>query len=247
MRINSLITLTMSLLLSLPLAAQEGSSERPWTQETEAGLVSATGNTRSQSYLIKNSSSYKFDKFLAKLNGSYLSNETSDNTTNVTTANEKWDAELKLERELSNRFSTFVAQGAESDKESGIDRRYNSDIGGKYYIARSEGYYTFAELGYRYSTEEYVAAIANESFDIVRAYIESQKSWSPTLSSKFWIEYLPKLNDSDDFNINSELSVQARLDNVFSVKTAYLVKFDNIPAAIYKTDTLFSTALIAKF
>src|SRR5690606_6267067 len=127
-----------------------------------------------------------------------------------------WNAELKLERELSSRFSAFIAQGAESDKEAGIDRRYNSDIGGKYYIAKKEGYYTFAELGYRYSTEEYIVG-TEESYDIIRAYIESEKIWTPALSSKFWVEYLPKLDDSDDYNINSELSVQARLDSIFSI------------------------------
>jgi len=62
-----------------------------------------------------------------------------------------------------------------------------------------------------------------------------------------WVEYLPNLDESEDYSLNGEASINAAIDNTFSVKTAYLVKYDNVPAAEYRTDSLFSTSLIAKF
>ena len=244
-------TLSLLILFLTPnVFAQEATTPeaKPYAVEAEAGIVSSNGNTRSESYLLKNITSYKLDAYLAKLSGSYLRNKTRDDVNSTTSDFEKWDLGLRLERELSERFSIYLGQSMEGDRKSGIERRYNSDIGGKYFIAKKEGYYTFAELGYRYTTEQYAdTTLADKNFDYIRAYIESEKKWNSTLSTKLWVEYLPSLDNSDDYNVNGELSVNAALDNIFSIKTAYLAKYDNLPAAIHKTDSLFSTSLIAKF
>ncbi|MES2769216.1 MAG: DUF481 domain-containing protein [Bdellovibrionota bacterium] len=247
---KNIILIALSLFIfSVGAYAQDAAApvdEKPWKAEAEAGIVSSNGNTRSSSYLIKNITSYKFDAYLAKLNGSYLSNESRDNATNTTTSYEKWDVGLRIERDLSEKLGIFLGQNIESDKKAGIDRRFNSDLGAKYYVAKKEDYYTFTELGYRYTTEEYITGV-DKNFDFIRAYIESEKKWTPTFSSKLWVEYLPNLDETDDYNVNGEASINASLDSTFSIKTAYLVKYDNMPAAAHKTDSLFSTALIAKF
>ena len=240
---KKLILITLSLV---SIAAKAQDAEKPWKAEAEAGIVASEGNTKSSSYLIKNITSYSFDAYIAKLNGSYLSNESRDNATNTTSSYEKWDIGLRLERDLTEKLGIFLAQNVESDKKAGIDRRFNTDVGAKYYVAKREGYYTFAELGYRYTTEEYTAG-SEKSYDFIRAYIESEKKWTPTFTSKLWVEYLPNLDESEDYSVNGEASVNAALDNTFSIKTAYLVKYDNLPSAPYRTDSLFSTSLIAKF
>lgn len=242
------ILITFALVsVAFSAKAQDAATEpRAWSADAEAGIVSSNGNTRSSSYLLKGNSSYKFDMFLTKLNGSYLRNESRDNATNVTTDYEKWDIGLRLERVITEKVSAFLGHSLESDKKAGIDLRNNTDIGAKYFIVKHETYYTFAEAGYRYTTEEYVAG-GDEDFNYLRAYIESEKKWTPTFSNKLWVEYLPNLDETDDYNVNAEASVNAAIDSMFSIKTAYLVKYDNVPAATHKTDSLFSTSLIAKF
>lgn len=243
--IKLIITSFAIAMISLPLKAQDA-AEGPFKADAEAGLVSSNGNTRSESYLTKGNLSYELDAYLVKVLGTYLRNKSRDNATNAITENEKWDIGLRLEREVSDRLSVYLGQNMESDKLAGIDRRYNSDAGLKYMIAKAEGYYTFAEAGYRYTTEEYLDG-TDENFNFLRAYLETEKKWTPTFSSKMWVEYLPNLDKSEDYNVNAEASVNAALDSRFSIKTAYLVKYDNMPAALHKTDSLFSTSLIAKF
>ncbi len=241
-----LITLSLFAMNAHGQDAAAPAEEKPLKVEAEVGIVSSEGNTKSSSYLLKEVTSYRFDTYAVKFNGSYLSNESRDNDTDETTSYEKWDLGIRLERDITQKISAFIGQNMESDKKAGVDRKYNTDIGGKYYIAKSEGYYTFAEAGYRLTKEEYVAG-GNEDFNFLRAYIESEKKWTPTFSSKFWIEYLPNLDESEDYNLNGEASINAAINTSFSVKTAYLVKYDNVPAAEYRTDSLFSTSLIAKF
>lgn len=243
---KSIIISFALLALSLGANAQEATAEKPLAFEAEVGIVAANGNTKSESYLGKGGVAYKFDAYLAKLTGSYLKNESHDYKVNTVTNYEKWDVGVRFEREITTKFSVYVGQNAESDKDAGAIRRYNTDVGGKYFIAKKEDYYTFTELGYRFASEEYTDGTDAE-IHFARLYVESEKFWKPTLSTKLWAEYLPNVEDSEDYGVNGEFSVNAALDNVFSIKTAYLAKYTNLPVTPYRTDTLFSTSLIAKF
>jgi len=63
------------------------------------------------------------------------------------------------------------------------------------------------------------------------------------------LEYLPNLSEKNDYQVNTELSLAAALTSVFSLKTGYQVRFDNVPAkgVAFKTDKVLTTALVAKF
>lgn len=245
-----LFIFTLTLLIALTSFAQND-DKFPISNESEAGIVSINGNTRSESFLFKQSNEYTRNKSKIKLNGNYIRNSSRDNATNITTSNEKWDAGLRYEYEIEkDKFSAFAGQNVESDKQSGIDRRYNSDLGGKYVIVKNETYNNFVELGYRFSKAEYVNdPTSDDTIHYARLYKEIEKKWNPTFSNKLWAEYLPNIEDFDDFLLNAELSFVASLTNIFSLKTGYLVKYDNEPplGVAHKTDTTFSTSLIAKF
>jgi putative salt-induced outer membrane protein len=219
-----------------------------WTNESELGIVSSQGNTTASSYLLKQTTSSTQDKLTEKIKGNYFKNTATDNTTGTETNFERWDAMVRLDYQLSDPLGIFVAQGAESDKASGIYRRYNSDVGSKYYFLKREDAYLLGELGYRYTHEEYTESGSDE-FNFIRAYLETEKKWTPTFSTKLWVEYLPNLDRGTDYHVNGEASVNAAINNVFSIKTAYLAKYTNEPPppAIHRTDSLFSTSLIAKF
>ena len=82
-----------------------------------------------------------------------------------------------------------------------------------------------------------------------RAYSEWEMKWNSNFTSNYWIEYLPNISDYNDWQLNTELSISAMASNIFSLKTSVLVRYDHFPAPgiLYKTDTLFTTALVAKF
>lgn len=234
-------------MASLSVHAEDAKSTGPFSEEAEAGIISVNGNSKSQSYLLKSLTGYQFDSYTAKLNGEYYKNLSKDYPTNLTTIDEKWVLGIKLDRNITEKLGAFIGQSAEKDTTINIIRRYNSDIGARYNIVKHEGYYTVGEVGYRYSTEEYDGNVKSEHFNLGRVYLESEKQWSPACSTKWWAEYLPNFDEPKDYNINSELSLTAALNTTFSLKTAYNVKYDNVPSGTYKTDSMFTTSLLAKF
>lgn len=230
------ITALLLLLLSSLAHAQ-------LTNESEGGIASANGNTKTQTYTIKQMNDYKWDKNVVSFKSRYLNAKSNG----VETARYLMGG-LRYEKQLSNHFGLFLGETFEKDKFAGIDKRLITDFGGKYRFIETEMTKFFSELGYRYMHEDRLddsQAFSNYG----RVYTEWEHKWNLNLSTKYWAEYLPNFSDLKDWQFNSELSMSAVLNSVFSLKTGLLLRYDHSPAPgiLYNTDTLFTTALVAKF
>lgn len=234
----------MKLLFSLiTLAMTTSAIAADFSNESEAGIAVATGNSKSKNYNLKQDNTLKVDANVFKFSGRYLNAYADDKES----ARYLFGG-LRYERELTTDFSVYVGQGLESDKFSGYDRRHLNDIGAKYKLITTETIAWFVEAGYRYTDEK----LTNGSKDYrnsLRAFTQVEKKWNPSVSTKYWVEYVPNLDNSKDYEINTEVSVSAALSSIFSIKSAYLLKYDRVPAAgaSTRTDTLLTTALVAKF
>jgi len=230
--------LLIGLFLLAPLFARAD-----FTNDAELGVIVTNGNSKTQSLSVKNQSRYTWVKNVMQFNLLGLRAENRD----VLSA-KNWALALRYERELSPEFNGFAAQSAEGDRFNGIRQRFNSDLGGKFYFdKREKDFLWFAEAGYRFTKENSTANVQN-NFQKLRLYSEAEKYWSPTVSTKLWAEYLPNLSLSEGWLLNSEASVAAALNATFAVKTAYLLRYNNLPpVAAGKSDTGFTTSLVAKF
>lgn len=232
--------LLLLLAFSLPAAQAFGETKN----SSEAGVVVTSGNSKAQTFNAKHATTHGWDKNEVSLKGSYMSTKSSG----ILSA-KKWDAVLRYDRILSDKWSIFLSQGVESDKFSGYLQRYNTDIGPKYVIYREENQWDwFAEGGYRYTRERRTDG-ARISSQKARLYTEATRFWSATANTKLWLEYIPNFSQSKDWLWNAELSTTAALNSVLAVKAAYLVKFDNQPnpGVSKKTDTVFTTSLVATY
>lgn len=229
--------------------AQDASSV--WKNESQAAVVVTDGNSETESYSLKQESALAKEKDTYKAKASYLKTSSESKTTgkNEETAR-KWDAGVRYERSLSEKWSAFVGHLVESDKYAGYIQRYNTDLGGKYIVAKEEKYDVISEAGYRYVHQNnYGVADENTHYNSARLYLEGNYKFNETNSGKLWAEYLPNFDDSDDYQTNWEASVSSALSSIFSLKVAYLSKTDHKVAnsSIEKTDTTLTTALVAKF
>ncbi len=241
-----LICIFLALSTARPRAALAALTDDKATQgfhnDSEAGVVITSGNAQSQSYDLKQSDAYGWNANLLKAYGKFLQNSAGS----LQTA-KYYVLGARYERTLSPDVSAFLGQNAESDRFSGYLQRYNSDAGGKYFFLKDEAITWSAEAGYRYTVENRTSGQYNQNY--LRFYTEANRNWTKTFSTKLWVEYLPNLTVTNDFQLNSELSLSAALNDVFALKTAYLVKYRNIliAPAFDNTDTQFTTALVAKF
>jgi putative salt-induced outer membrane protein len=213
--------------------------------EAEAGVVISTGNASSSTYNLQDQTKYKFESpQILSFEARYL--QTIAN--NIESAR-YWLAGLRFEQVLSDHFNTYLGQNMESNVFAGFNQRYNTDIGGKYIIVKSEDLSWFGEAGYRYALTNQTPSGTQVGVNLIRLFTELNKIWDKSVSTKFWVEGTPNITNSNGYRIVGEGSLSVGLSSVFSVKMAYLLKYDNAPppGIARNTDTFFTTSLVAKF
>jgi putative salt-induced outer membrane protein len=233
----------MKKWLLLPLVLFSTHTLAQFSNESELGIASANGNTKTQTFTFKQVNDYKVDRNVFSLRSRYL----NASANGVETAR-FFMLGLKYELEVSSRFGLFVGEALEKDKFANIDQRLITDAGGRYRFIDSDDTKFFSELGYRYMDEQRLDD-TNAYSNYGRFFTEWSNNWNKNFSTKYWVEYLPNFTELTDWQLNTELSLTAILNSVFSLKSGVLVRYDHDPAPgiIYKTDTLFTTSLVAKF
>lgn len=228
-------------------AAEEESGKL--SHESEAGVILSTGNSDTQTYSVKQATSYAVAGNTFKFTSGYLLGKTAGAETA-----KRWDLGVRYERVLSGDLSAFLGYQIDSNPFSGTDLRHTVDVGGKYQFVKTDSTAAFAELGYRMTAETFTTnngATTNGSLTshMSRAYLEWIQKWNKAFSSKLWAEYLQSYTNTRDSRFNVEPSLSVVLSEVFSLKMAYLIGYRNVPAVAGKkqTDTLFTTSLVAKF
>lgn len=223
--------------------AADAGPKKAFVNESEAGIVVATGNARSQTFNFKQLNTYEWVENLLKFEGRYLKSSSRD-----LDSAKYWSLGLRYERILSDRFSLFLSQAVESDIFAGYLQRYNTDVGGKYALVKSEEVRWNLEAGYRYMAEHRFTQ-PDQKNHFGRIFTEVSKDWTKSVTALYWLEYLANFTESKAYRINTELSLTAVLTDILSVKSAYLLKFNNVPSSVTaeKTDTLLTTSLVAKF
>lgn len=221
----------------------------PYQNESQVAVVQTSGNTTTESLSVKQLSTYTNNKDTAKVSGGYLKTSTDSVDTAL-----KWDIGARYERLLSEKFSGYIGYSVESDRFANFIQRNNADVGGKYQITKTDKFDALSELGYRYTIEDTVAVERDLYYSSVRLYLEGIYRINETNSAKLWLEYLPNLDQSENYKINSEASISSAINTMFSLKVAYLVNYNNGQVKDATTgirpdytDTTLTTALVAKF
>jgi len=218
------------------------SADDGWKNESQAGVVMTSGNTETTTLSFGEAASYSFTANLFKFTGAYLYQKTG-----TVVSAESWNLGLRYERSLSDRISAFLAETVEGNQFSGINQRYMTDLGAKAFLVKDEGFTWLGEGGYRFTKENLI--VVQRNLHYARFYTELEKKVNATVSAKYWVEYLPNFTISNDWQLNTELSLSAALSSVFSIKSAYLIRYDNQVNAVglVPTDRTLTTSLVAKF
>lgn len=237
-----MLKFVVSLISILFISCLSFAQDKPFQSESEAGAVVVSGNSSSESYAAKTNNTYTVDKDVYKLFGRYLRT-----TANSVESARSWEAGIRYERALSDYFSVFIGHKAESDVYSGYIQRDSEDLGGKYFFEKSDTFTWLTELGYRYSTTyQTTGTKAYDSYG--RLYTEFKKNLNDSVQLRYWAEYLPNFTNNEAYLANTEASLSVMLSEVFSLKLAYLLQYQNVaPAGGKRVDTTYTTSLVAKF
>lgn len=213
-----------------------------YSNESELTMIMNGGNTEQETWNAKTGNTYVKDKNTYKAGGHYSYGKADEelNTRN-------WDLNIRYERALSAKWSAFAAAQRESDFFASLDYRWNYDLGGIYNFFKTDKHKLHAEAGYRRTLEADLAGRKTNGSKL-RLFSEYTRQHSESMFFKLWVEALPNISESDDWQINFEPSLNLTMSKMFTLKVAYLHKYDNEPALGTKnSDYQYTTALIAKF
>lgn len=246
------------VLVLFGLITQFGFAKK-FSHESEAGVVVTGGNTNTEVISARTLNTYEINESSTlKAGGRFTQGRTTDVVTDVSTESAKnWDAFLRYEKVLNPQWTIFIQQNIESDKYSGYAQRYNSDIGARWNIVKKEKWYTFAELGYRYTLENNVIDTLNiDGFEDgqrkankARLFYEIGGDINTNVFARFWAEYVPNFDESEDWIVTFEPSLGVTLSKSFSLKFAFRGIYDNQVNIVgnKKFDYIYTTGIIAKF
>jgi putative salt-induced outer membrane protein YdiY len=227
--------LALALLLSSAASAQ-------YSNESELTVILNGGNTEQETWYTKTMNSYLKDKNTFKLGGHYSYGKADGllNTRNN-------DINARYERAFAKEWSLFTAGQREEDFFASIDYRWNYDLGGIYKFMTTDKQKLHAEAGYRRTLEADLSGRKTNGSKL-RLYTEYTRQHSESVFFKLWVEALPNISESDDWQINFEPSLNVTMSKMFAIKMAYLHKYDNEPTLGSKnSDYQYTTSLIAKF
>jgi putative salt-induced outer membrane protein len=235
----------LTLYTILPPALADELQGKPWSDEAELSFVSTGGNTDVETlsaknlYKLKFAESYTFVWKLEALNGKI----------NDTLSAERYLTDLRLEYAFSERAYMYTGAGWLQDTFAGLDSRVNFSVGGGYRFLDGPESFFKLEAGANTVKESYTAEEPDRRFVEGRLFGEYIYHFSEKNKFTQSLESLHEFSDSDRYRLNSETALTAALNNRFSLKISYQVKYNHrpVPDTLNKSDTVLSTAIVANF
>jgi putative salt-induced outer membrane protein len=156
-------------------------------------------------------------------------------------------AGIRADYKLGGHFSTFASFTYDRNRFSGIERRFEENLGLAWRAIGSESDTLRFEAGGSITQQKSTDGSVND-FPAARAAVAYRHLFSATSYFRQTVEAIPNFKDTDDFRVNTESSVVAPISARVGVKLSYVVRFDHLPEpGFQKTDRIFTTGVQITF
>ena len=232
------------LLCIIVLVTESHAAEKKWSDEAELAFVDTSGNTEITTLSANNLLKYKFSE---ELLGEWKAGALYGKTDGVKTA-ESYFSVLRLDYLFTNRLYSFAMAGWSKDEFAGIDSRYYAGPGVGYKFLIGPKHFFLNELSINYVHEEYTND-TDEDYMMGRAFAKYEYAFTEKNRFSQSVEFQYDLEDGDNYIVISETALKSALNNYLSLKTSYVVKYDNepVPATLKETDSVLSVTLVVNF
>lgn len=229
-------TLGFLVLLAAPLAAQQPA--KPWSLVTDLGFVNAAGNSDLTTLSVGEKLAYTAGPWtLGQTFGIVYSR--SDGTT---TANQLKGG-IRADRKLSGVLGGYLLGNYERNRFAGIARRFEEGAGLALSAVQGPKDHLDFEAGVSLIQQRSTTDI-DQNFTAGRAAASYKRSLTEAAYFQQQVEFLPNLEETDDYRVNSETSLVAPLAKSLALKLGYTIRFDNLPEPGFKkTDRIFTSGL----
>ncbi|WLT29955.1 YdiY family protein [Geothrix sp. PMB-07] len=283
------LSLPFVLMSALPLLAQAPEApKQAWSDKGSLSYVSVGGNAASQSLGFANEYKYTWSDaafafnlggvrvstttFARSASGTSLANATVVQTSDTETSSESYYANLRYDRNLSDRLQWFASGGWERNLPAGLEARTSALAGlGHWWIKEDRTKcFTDAGLGYTKETQVFRPAGADTGYATFRlgAKVEQKVFATSLLASELTLSdslkhsqnYLAVWRTAFTTNLSSRLALKVAYDVTYKNQPASVavdvtqtpvatppVVIGQVPYQLKKTDTVFTTSLVVTF
>ncbi len=250
MRRQLVHAVSVSLVTLLTAARVDAQSKAPPPSEFNAdlGFVSVAGNTSVTTLSlgekwIRRMARWEFKQDVGAIYGKTDGTETSN----------LWKASVRGDYGLGGNLAIYARTTFDRNKFAGVKSRYAEGLGLVAKLAANDIDQLNVEGGFELTQQDNLDG-TSDSF----ASLRGATSWKHMFSSKAYffqgIEFLPNLDDSEDYRINSETTIVAPLSSHVAMKASYQLRFDNLPSLnaagtfpLRKSDRILSTGIQLTF
>ena len=219
--------------------------ERRWHDEAEVTYVATSGNTEVTTLAGKNMLIFRFSektKGTWKLGALYGK---SDGTKNA----ERYSTEIRGDRTHADRLYSFGYGGWLQDRFAGFDARCEPAPARRQWTPAGDGTggFLLGEGGLTFNREEYTD---DTDSDFLGGRVYGMYEYHFAEKTRFTqsLEWLPDFHESDNWKLNAETALLAALNSWLSLKTSYLVRYNNDPiGSLEKTDTILGASLVVNY
>lgn len=205
--------------------------------------MGTSGNSDTTTLALKNTLTYKYSKPL-KLSWklSFLRGESEGKVTS-----ESIDTLLRGDYNLSSKVFVYGNVVWSQNRLAGVRSRITVGPGLGYKVLTGPKHLLNTELGLNYVEE---TSTDNSSVSTANGRLFAGYTYHFTEQTKAGqdVEYLYDFSNSRNYVVNAETALTTQLTDILSLKTSYVIKYDNEPPLGKEDqDTIMGVTLIATF
>lgn len=238
----------MAVLLALAstglaFAQEEGEEEdkRAWSNKTEFGFTSASGNAENTNLSLTNNFKWNWSRSEFYFDLVAIRNEATARTLSnpgtgevVVTDNTALTAEIYAvepgyRMDITERLYWYVNARWYRNKPAGIQDRYLLGGGIGYKLVNAEKHILLGELGVAYTDEDQISGF-NQTFTSARIFLDYDFKINDSTTFSSDLETLWDVSDSDNWQANWITAITASMTKTVALSVSYAVIYDNQPA-----------------
>lgn len=230
----------VTALMTAPACAgaQEADTARALRVSANIGFLDASGNTDVTTVNVGEKLEWTRPRFLWQ-----QSFELINGTTDGEESANLIAARLRGDWTPPGRLSVYTLLGYDRNRFAGIGRRFEEGAGLSYKLVEQARHRLTTELGSQLVQQRSTMGVSDE-FLAGRGAALYRLTFRESSYFEAQGEYLPNFETSEDYRLNTDLSLVAPLSRNLGIKLGYVVRFDNLPQpGAEKTDRFLTTGL----
>ncbi|HLP77559.1 MAG TPA: DUF481 domain-containing protein [Candidatus Paceibacterota bacterium] len=250
--ITSTTTIAALLIGAGQSFAADAAADKPQTWETSAsaGLTVTRGNNDSMSANLGFRTETKWDKNEFKAGADGIYGKSKPNGGDETVSAETLSAFGQYNRLFTEQFYGLGRVEGLHDNVNGVKYRLTVSPGAGYYFIKDAKTTLNAEVGPGFIHEKLKKNPGYEENDYITIRLAENFKHSLNDSVRVWqkAEFLPQVDDFENYILNFEVGMEADLSKKLSFQTKILDTYDNVPApGLKRNDLKWINAISYKF